>query len=266
MIRRRPIAVFIATSVTLAAYLFPYFYLTGTWWRAIPSTAVILLVGTLFFGREMPKVYGLAMTGKELLLSMALFFALLAGFSYAIFTWVIVEPLSVQRYSYPPAQVHQFFQVFNDEILLRAALLTILLKAFPRPKTVILLTAALFAVAHHVIYRSSSVEIDWPAMATIFSFAAIANTLFVRYRHIGYGFALHYAWNFYRFNSTYYLDGTRLEEGLTFNYIEGNAWVAVVSLVVLLLVFGGSCLCTRLASSGSLLSRSQSEESSLERR
>jgi membrane protease YdiL (CAAX protease family) len=239
---RGPIAVFVATAVALAAYLFPYFYLHGTWWRAIPSTGVILLTGALFFGRDMPQTFGLRMSSKDLVLSAALFAVLLPLFSYALLTWVVVDPLSGQRHVHPPAQVHQLFQVFNDEILLRAALLTILLRAFPHPKTAILLTAALFAIAHHVVYRTSTVQIAWLAMLTIFSFAAIANTLFVKYRHIGYGFALHYAWNFYRFNSTYYLDGVRLEEGMTFNYVEGNGWVAGVSLTAFVLVFGVSYL------------------------
>jgi hypothetical protein len=75
-------------------------------------------------------------------------------------------------------------------------------------------------------------------MVSIFAFATIANTLFIRYRHIGYGFALHYAWNFYRFNSRYYLDGVPLSEGASFNYIEGNAWVAGLSFAVAVLVFG----------------------------
>ena len=240
MSRRGPIAIFLATSVTLAAYLFPYFYLTTHWWRGIPNTVVILVVGALFFGREIPRVYGLVMSPKQLVISLALFGALLPLFSYVLFTWVVVTPLSVERYSYPLAQVHQFFQVFNDEILLRAVLLTILLRAFPHPKAVIVVPAIFFAIAHHVLYRSSAVQIDWPAMLSIFSFAAIANTLFIRYRHIGYGFALHYAWNFYRFNSRYYLRGAPLSEGGSFNYIEGDALVVVLSLAVFILVFSVS--------------------------
>ena len=65
MSRRSPIAVLIATSVTLAAYLFPYFHLPTSWWRGIPSTFVILLTGALFFGGAMPRVYGLVMTLKR---------------------------------------------------------------------------------------------------------------------------------------------------------------------------------------------------------
>lgn len=237
MSTRGPVAVFVATSVTLVAYLFPYFYLPGAWWRAIPSAVVILSVGVLYFGREMPRVYGLTMTWKELAISLALFGILLAVFSYALMTWIIVEPLSAEPHAYPPAQVHQLVQVFNDEVVLRAALLSILLRFVPYPRVLIVVTAALFAFAHHAVYQSSA-DIGWTAMVTIFSFGAIANTLFVRFGHIGYGFALHYAWNFFRFNTTYYLDGTRLSEGATFNYIEGNPLVTGSAIVVFVVVFG----------------------------
>lgn len=239
MTSRGPVAVFIATSVTLAAYLFPYFNLPGAWWRGIPSAAVILLTGVLFFGREMPRVYGLSMSWRSLAASVALLAALVPLFAFALDAWVIVPPLGAQRYAYPLAYVHQFFQVFNDEVVLRAALLTILLTAFPHPKTVILGTAALFALAHHLVYRPAAL-IDWPAMLSVFAFAAIANTLFVRFRHIGYGFALHYAWNLDRFNSAYFVDGMPLTEGATFNYIEGNRWVVTGSLAVLGVVWVAS--------------------------
>ncbi len=229
MTSRGPVAVFVATSVTLAAYLFPHFALPGVWWRGIPAAAVILLTGALFFGRDMPRVYGLSMSARSVALSVALLAALLPAFSWALRELVLVSPLTAERYDYPLAHVHQFFQVFNDEVVLRAALLTILLAAFPHPRLVIFGTAVLFAVAHHVVYRPAAF-IDWPALLTIFAFAGIANTLFVRFGHIGYGFALHLAWNLDRFNSWYSIDGVPLTEGNSFNYVEGNRWVVALSI------------------------------------
>jgi hypothetical protein len=226
-----------AAAVAVAAYAFPYLYLPGVWWRAIPSTCVILFIGAMFHGRDMPRFFGLKLSWKELAVSAGLFLMVLPACGYLILSVVVVEPLSARPYAYPPAHIHQFFQVFNDEIVLRAALLTLLLRTVPYPKTVIILTAALFSVAHHVLYRLNGVDIDWPAMVSLFSFGVIANALFVRYRHIGYGCALHYAWNFYRFNSTYSLGGRALSEGMTFNYIEGNGWVATGSLIAFALVF-----------------------------
>ena len=68
-----------------------------------------------------------------------------------------------------------------------------------------------------------------------FSFGAIVNLLFVRFGHIGYGLALHYGWNFYRFNCVYWLEDRPLSEGMTFNYVEGNLWIAIGSLAACVL-------------------------------
>ncbi|MDH3846101.1 MAG: hypothetical protein OES69_19335, partial [Myxococcales bacterium] len=96
--------------------------------------------------------------------------------------------------------------------------------------------------------------IDWPAMVSLFSFGAIANVLFVWCGHIGYGVALHYAWNFYRFNSVYLLDGRPLSEGMTFNYVEGNVWVVTGSVFFLALLFVAYASGGRPRSRGSRIS------------
>jgi membrane protease YdiL (CAAX protease family) len=162
---------------------------------------------------------------------------LLALFSHVVFSYVVVKPLSAERHASIAAQTHQFFQVFNDEIVVRAALLTLLLRVFPRPRVAILGTALVFALGHHFLYGLNGIAIDWQALVTVFSFGAIANCWFVRYRHIGYGLALHYAWNFDRFSTAYYLHGSRLSEGATFNYIEGNACVAAAAFATFGVVF-----------------------------
>jgi hypothetical protein len=234
----------LGAAVCVLAYLFPYFYVPGVWWRAIPSTGVILLVGAMFYGRQAPDLFGLRMSRRQLAVSVILFLVLVPIFSSLLSHFVVNEPLTAERHFYPANQVHQFFQVLNDEMLLRAALITVVLRAVPHPKIVTIVLALLFSIGHHLVYRLSSIEIDWPAMVTLFSFGAIANTLFVGYRHIGYGFALHYAWNFFRFNTTYSLNGVRLNEGVTFNYIEGNPWVAGAAF--------STCLFVSLAYSHSL--------------
>jgi hypothetical protein len=207
------------------------------WWRAIPTTLVILLVGVLTHGRDALELFGLRIPRRQLVFAVVLFATLLPLFSYLLTEFVVNEPLTAERHVYPLNQTHQFFQVLNDEILVRAALLTLVLRAFPHPKTVIVGLALLFALGHHLVYQVSSTEIQWTATVTLFSFGAIADTLFVRYSHIGYGFALHYAWNFFRFNTTYFLDGEPLTEAATFNYIEGSRWVASASLAVFIALF-----------------------------
>ena len=232
---RGPVAVFIATSIALGAYLFPYFHLPTTWWRTLPSSCALLLVGAAFWRRDMPRTFGIAMSAKDLVWSGLAFVGLLALFSRALPAYVFVEPLSAQPHDYIPGYVHQFFQVFNDEILLRGAVLTLLLRVVSSRWIVVFLPAVFFAVAHHVVYRAQA-EVGGPALVTIFAFAVVANALFVRVGHIGYGFALHYAWNLYRFGRSYHVGGASLSEGASFNYIEGSSVVVVASLLTAALV------------------------------
>jgi len=228
---------FVAASVACAlAYLFPYLHLAGSWWRFIPSTVIILAIGTVLRGKGAVRCFGLAMTRRDLALSVALL-ALVLPLFYGVLSEVVVdEALIARRVLAPRAKVHQFFQVFNDEILMRAALLTLLLQVFPYPKAVIVGLALVFSGGHRVVYGLDGTEIGFPALTTLFSLGVIANALFVRFRHIGFGFALHYAWNFWRFGTRYYLDGRHLLEGETFNYLEGNPWVVGGSVVTMLCV------------------------------
>ncbi|MGB5210339.1 MAG: CPBP family intramembrane glutamic endopeptidase [Gammaproteobacteria bacterium] len=236
----------------MLAYLFPYFYLWGVWWRAIPSTVVILALGASVYGEGTLGFFGLRMSHRDLLRSILLFILGLLCFRFFTLPIVVGETLTVSLNHYPLGYVHQFFQVLNDEMVLRAACLTLLLRIVPYPRTVVIATAVLFSVGHHLVYRMNGVSIDWPAMVSLFSFGAIANVLFVRFGHIGYGVALHYAWNLYRFNSVYRLDGLPLSEGMTFNYVEGNTWVVTGSLVALVLTYLG---CAR--SAGPTLARNR---------
>ena len=221
----------LVASLCLLAYVFPYFYLPGIWWRAIPSTVLILAIGAWVHGEGALAFFGLRMSRRALLLSVSLFMLGVLVFRFLILPAITAQALTVSLNGRPLGYVHQFFQVLNDEMVLRAACLTLLLRIVPYPKTVVIATAVLFSVGHHLVYRMNGVVIDWPALVSLFSFGAITNLLFVRFGHIGYGVALHYAWNFYRFNSVYRLDGLPLSEGMTFNYVEGNLWIVSASLI-----------------------------------
>lgn len=227
----------LVASLCVLAYLFPYFYLPGLWWRAIPSTLLIFALGALTYGKEIPSLFGLRLSPRELFLSVGLFFIGLLAFRYLVLPVVTGETLTTILSDYFAGYIHQFVQVLNDEMILRAACLTLLLRVLPCPKAVVITTAVLFSVGHHIVYRVNGVLIGWPAMVSLFSFGAILNLLFVRFGHIGYGVALHYAWNCYRFNSVFLLDGHALGEGASFNYVEGNPWVVAGSLAFLAVCF-----------------------------
>lgn len=224
------------TAVCIAAYLFPYLFMLGEWWRWLPSTFVLLIVGAAFHGSATARFFGLEMSFGAVSATVVLCVVLLPVFGYVLFGFLNDPPFHVQAHNYGLKHVGQLFQVFNDEILLRAAAMTVLLRWLPYPKTVSLALAGMFAMGHHLLYRLHGSNIGWEAMATLFSFGAIANLLFVRFRHIGYSLAPHYAWNFHRFNSAYFLGGYAVPQGETFNHVEGNGWIAIMSFATFLLI------------------------------
>lgn len=232
----RRFAIVVGTTICIAAYLFPYVSMLGAWWRWLPSTIVILIVGGAFHGASTAGFFGLKMSLKAAVAIVALFFVLLPVFSYVLFDVLNEPPLHVQSHGHTLKQLGQFFQVLNDEILVRAAMLTILLGRFAHPKTVGVLLAGFFAVGHHFLYAFYGSHIDWEAMVTLFSFGTIANLLFVRVGHIGYSLALHYAWNFHRFNSSYSFGGYHVAQGDTFNLIEGSTIVSTSVFITALCV------------------------------
>lgn len=235
--RGRRLLIAFGSAVCVATYLFPYLFLLGHWWRWMPSTVGILFIGAYFNGSSTAQFFGLKMTRRTASAALALFIVFLPITSYVLFNVLNDTWLHVQTHGYTLKKVGQFFQVFNDETLLRAAALTILLRGFAYPRTASVMLAVLFAIGHHLLYRMQGSYIGWEAMTTLFSFGAMANLLFVRFGHIGYSLALHYAWNIYRFNSSYVVAGHELAQGETFNYVEGSTLIVAFSFVAFLTTF-----------------------------
>lgn len=234
---RRGFLVAVGIAVCLVAYLCPYLFMLEEWWRWIPSTVLIVMIGVAFHGCSTDRFFGLKISLRSTATTVMLFSALVPICSFVLLDFLNQPPLEVHAHAYRPKHFGQFFQVFSDEIVLRAATITILLRWFHHPRAVSLVVATLFALGHHLLYRLYGSEIGWQALVTLFSFGAIANLLFVHFGHVGYSLAAHYAWNFYRFNSGYFVDGNRISQGETFNYVEGNAWVATTALTGFVCVY-----------------------------
>lgn len=221
-----------AFVVVVLAYLCPYFCLGTTWWRFIGSTVLILGTGWLACGAGAWRLFGLQTTRQELTRSALVFLAALPVSFVLASDGVIGGPLRAEIVMAPSWMLAQFFQVLNDEIVSRAVLLTLVLRVFPHPKTAIVAQALLFAFGHRLVYGHDGFDLAAPVLLTLFAFNVALNTLFVRFGHIGYGVALHYAWNAWRFNYRYYVDGLLLSEGATFNYVEGSRWVVAAAILL----------------------------------
>lgn len=227
-----------AAAIIVVAYLWPYFRFGSLWWRFALSTIVILGVGAWADASDFKRLFGIAIEKGDFAKSV-LVFALVLPVCFLVATELVPSDSLRAQTSFAPRWLfNQFFQALNDELVLRAVVLTIALRRFGHSKRVVVILSILFALGHSAAYGLDGVRISATALISLFAFAVIANALFVRFRHIGYGFALHYAWNLSRFNTDYYVDGRLLSEGETFNYVEGNASVAVGAVVAMFIVAG----------------------------
>lgn len=214
-------------------YALPYFA-PLVWWRFAPGTLVILAAGSYASGGDVRGFLGLRVGIRALVGSFAVFFVALALSDYVL-SEVVGTQIDITRYQTWTSHAHQFFQVLNDELVMRAALLTVVLSALSYPRIAILALAGTFAMLHAGLYRG---QIHAPALVTLFSFGVVANALFLAVRHIAFGLALHYAWNFYRFGAWYRLEGRLLSDAETFNCVEGNPWVVAGSAALAIFAFG----------------------------
>ncbi len=219
----------------LAAYLLPYLVWKPSW-RFAAGALVILGMSRLAWGTQATLLLGLRATRRDLAGAALLLVATLPA-SRWVLTEFVGRTLDVAPHATLASATHQFFQVLNDEMVGRALLIGIAIRVLPRSHTVVFLIAGLFAVAHAVFYARTGVWIGTLAIVTLFAFGIVVNTLFLAFQHIWYGFALHFAWNVYRFSTAYGIDGTRLREANSFQYIEGNPWVAAGASITALIVF-----------------------------
>lgn len=223
-------------GVGVAAYLFPYFRLHSVWWRAIPSAIAIVTLTWLVFRVRAFRLLGLSMSMGAFARSVMLFVAAFVGARFLVQVAIADSGLAPGSRLAATGYVHQFFQVLNDEMVLRAGLLTFALHLLPRAWFVAVTTAAGFSLGHYAAYRLNGDVVDVDALLTIFAFGLTSNLLFLRYGHIGYCVALHYAWNLRRFEHAYVRSGVTVPEGTSFNFIEGSPTVMLAGLALLVAV------------------------------
>lgn len=124
-------------------------------------------------------------------------------------------------------------------MLLRALFLTLLARLFSRTNTISLLGAVIFAGTHFLLYRLGPPRqtLSLEALTTVFLFSVALNKFFLTTGNIAVPFGIHLGWNFTRFGNDWVAQssGINISEGLDFNLIEGNFFVIVLALTLLLL-------------------------------
>lgn len=216
-------------------------FLFEPWWRFPLATLGILLIAQLGYGRDGWQRLGLVIPRWHAAAALALLATL-----YGLSLWLQALLAGLQGLSYMQPtgtaawlwQTGLLFQVLNEEILLRALLLGWLKRKLRSERLIMLVTTAVFAGLHILLYLFlADVSLAPGPLLTLLIYCLIANLLFLRSGHIAFAFALHAGWNLNRFTAVYVDGSQRLSEAQTFNAIEGKLWPWMLGLWLLLMWF-----------------------------
>lgn len=221
-------------------------------WNFLLSTISIVALASLFLGKRWWGIVGLPSHVNQLLA------CILAGVaSFFVFYWLInlvltdggyqvlpqnADPMNFYgRYPKLSHTVQRICQPLNEEIVLRALLLGFFARFFKHRAYLALLAALVFSLLHFLLYYYGALatKLELSTLFTLFFFGLAANALYLTFHHIGFGFVIHFAWNWWRFRGPIVKNDIPLNEAQGFNILEGSTPILIfVTLLSLICVAG----------------------------
>jgi membrane protease YdiL (CAAX protease family) len=233
---------YLGGPVMVVITFFPYFL--GTAWKFFLAAALLLcfLKITSAPGTWL-KRGGLAIPSSQL--KWVVLLGLIIFCLSKLYLDFYLPRAGIVYYSFknPWWRASPWFQCLNEEIVFRALLLSALFKKFPYRFTVSVTAALVFTGLHWFLYafnEVAAVQLTPLTLFNLFFFGMVCNAFYLRYQHIGFGFALHAGWNLTRF-TRYYYSGLKpsapaISEGMSFNLIEGSWFLSALILMVYLFI------------------------------
>ena len=221
-------------------------------WRFVLATLAIMACAALFFKKDWNMVLGLPKSLRQVIACMLSGVAAFLVF-YFFIDFVLnhggyqrlpfMERNNVFFGSYPllSRTLWRLCQPLNEEIVLRALLLGFFARFFTHRAYLAIMAALIFSLLHFLMYYGGpqAVRLDILTLLTLFFFGLAANALYLTFDHIGFGYVIHVAWNWWRFSEDIVKDGVTLNEPQTFNILEGSIPVFIfVSVLSLACVIG----------------------------
>jgi membrane protease YdiL (CAAX protease family) len=131
------------------------------------------------------------------------------------------------------------FQTLNEEVVLRALLLTALAHIVKVRLATSISVAALFVVLHFVLYRLGPphVALSIQSLNTLLLAGLAFNEFFLATGSIAIPYGVHLGWNLTRFGNDWIDQSSSysLQQGVDFNLIEGNSRVIALAAVLALI-------------------------------
>ena len=229
-------------SIGLAApvvFLVPYTLGWGWgWWKFASAGAGILLLWRWASPKTFAADLGLRMRRRDFALALMALVIVGIGASRLI-------PGILRHHGYtrgPTALAWMAlaipFQTLNEEMVLRALLLTALVRILRPHFLLSVVVAGVFAVLHFALYYFGPphTALSGQALTTLVLVGFALNELFLATSSIAVPWAIHLGWNLTRYGSDWIGQSSSgsLEQGLDFSLIEGNPWVMLLALALAL--------------------------------
>lgn len=227
----------ILTILLMSSYLlFSYYYFNG-WWYSSIGTALILFFSYLLWGKQFRRVTGTKISHTTFHKTVLLAFVVVIG-SILLIQHIGNRHMAAIMFANCRYYFHDIFYILNEEIVLGAIPLYLLIRQWKINS--LLATGGLalfFAAAHFAFYRWIFVQrgtLELTTLTTLFLVAFVRNCLIVLNGHIGYSWALHFGWMMVMFgNRLYHVEtNASLTEPQRFNMFLGSPEMVSISLVL----------------------------------
>jgi membrane protease YdiL (CAAX protease family) len=225
-------------AVTLL-FLFPYTVAwSWGWWKFLGSSLAIVSFWRLAMPGEVTRDLGIRLRRVDAFLGVSSLLAVGIIASYLIPG--ILRPrgyVAAPNCSLVWKCLATPFQTLNEEMVLRAMLLTALARIVKARLLISLSVATLFTVLHFALYRFGPphVALSFQALTTLLLVGLAFNELFLATGSIAIPYGIHLGWNLTRFGEDFVEPGGYLGVGQDFNLIEGNSCVVALAAVLALI-------------------------------
>lgn len=230
-------ALIVLVHLVFSYYYFPRFF------SSMIGTGLIILFAYLAWHKDFKYWIGLQISKKEVLITIFVFLFALTGSLGIIKLVAAGHQIRFYPGNYKNC-IHTLFYTLNEEIILGALLLKgIQHFAKKAPDWFIsVCTAFIFAIIHFVFFKwifRNTGNLDFITMLSLFAVGIIRNNLILRTGHIGYSWALHFAWIYVMLGSSHF-DQTQnvfLTDFERFQVYLGDFWVLNACLLLVILSF-----------------------------
>lgn len=221
------------SAIILSIFIAPYF--VGFWWKYIPSTILMVIVTKKLINDRYFSYLGLKIPTSNLVIFLLMFTSFAGLSNYFIKYQAHMQNLSITPIGhYYLWYVGICFQALNEEIVFRSLALKFFMRTQKYKVIISILVALIFSLAHFCFYHfAQKIYLNLFSVINLFLFGLTCNLLFLLFRHIWFGYALHASWNLTRYTHTFLNHGTSVSEGELFNILESSVYITIILLILI---------------------------------